>query len=65
MNKFKVLDADLIKELKSFPTLFAYEGNTENIRVGYIRRIKDRSRTIYIEYEFEPRIPEIPFSKIR
>jgi predicted acylesterase/phospholipase RssA len=63
-EKFRVLDNDAIKELKSFPTLFAYEGNTENMRVGYLRRIKQLSETIYIEYEFEPRIAEIPFSKI-
>lgn len=64
MDRFKSLNAAVTEELKSFPTLFAYEGNTENLRVGYIRRIRERSRTIYIEHEFEPRIAEISFSKI-
>lgn len=62
--KYYPLDAAAIEQLKSFPTLFGYEGTKENVRVGYIRRIKDRGKTIYIEYEFEPRIPHISFSKI-
>lgn len=64
IQKFSSLDAAAIEELKSFPTLFAYEGDKENVRVGYIRRIKERQKSIYIEYEFETTIPEIPFSKI-
>lgn len=64
MEKFRSLDPAAIEELKSFPTLFAYEGEKENVRVGYIRRIKERGRSIYIEYQFETAIPEIPFSKI-
>jgi hypothetical protein len=64
MEKYRSLDPIAIEELKSFPTLFAYEGDEENVRVGYIRRIKERGRSIYIEYEFETAIPAIPFSKI-
>jgi TIR domain len=64
MEKFRSLDPAAIEELKSLPTLFAYEGDKENVRVGYIRRIKERQRSIYIEYEFETAISEIPFSKI-
>lgn len=64
VEKFRSLNPAAIEELKSFPTLFAYEGNKENVRVGYIRRIKEREKSIYIEYEFETAIPEIPFSKI-
>lgn len=64
MQKFSSLDGAAIEELKSFPALFAYEGDKENVRVGYIRRIKEREKSIYIEYEFETAIPEIPFSKI-
>lgn len=64
MEKFRSLDPDAIEELKTLPTLFAYEGDKENVRVGYIRRIKERERSIYIEYEFETEIPEIPFAKI-
>lgn len=64
MQKFKNLDATAIEELKSFPALFAYEGETHSVRVGYLRRIKERVSSILIEYEFEEGIPEIPFSKI-
>ena len=64
MEKFKKLSAAVIEELKSFPALFAYEGETHSVRVGYLRRIKERSRSILIEYEFEEGIPKIPFSKI-
>lgn len=64
MEKYKSLSASAIEELKSFPALFAYEGDSENVRIGYIRRIKERSRSILIEYEFEEGIPEIPFSRI-
>ncbi len=63
-KKYYPLDAAAIEELKSFPTLFGYEGAKENLRVGYIRRIRDRGKTIYIEYEFDPRIPDIPCLKI-
>lgn len=64
LERFKELNAATIEELKSYPALFAYEGREGNVRIGYIRRIKERSRSIVIEYEFEDRIPEIPFSKI-
>lgn len=63
-GKYKVLSASAIEELKSFPTLFAYEGLESKIRLGYIRRIKERGRSILIEYEFEPGVPEFTFSKI-
>jgi hypothetical protein len=61
---FKVLTAEHIELLKSFPCLFAYEGKSEPVRVGYIRSLKERSRSIMIEYEFENDIPPIPFSEI-
>ena len=48
IEKFRSLDPAAIEELKSLPTLFAYEGDKENVRVGYIRRIKERERSIYI-----------------
>lgn len=62
--RFKKLTAAKIEELKSFPALFAYEGQKEIVRIGYIRRIKERGRTLLIEYEFEDAIPPFSFSKI-
>jgi hypothetical protein len=64
MEKFGSLSVSVIDELKSFPTLFAYEGTSGDIRIGYIRRIKERGRSILIEYEFEKDIQPIPFAKL-
>lgn len=64
MERFKKLTVTAIEELKSNPALFAYEGDQAPLRVGYIRRIKERGPSILIEYEFETSIPQIPFSKI-
>jgi hypothetical protein len=63
-QRFKELTAEVIEELMSFPALFAYEGNTDDVRIGYLRRIKERPRSILIQYDFEPNIPAIPFSKL-
>ena len=63
-EQYKSLSASEIEELKSFPALFAYEREVGNVRVGYIRNIRERRKTVLIEYEFEKAIPEIPFSKI-
>lgn len=59
---FKILTAENIELLKSFPCLFAYEGRDEHVRVGYIRSIKERGQTLFIEYEFETDIDPIHFS---
>lgn len=64
MENFKKLTAAAIEELKSYPALFAYEGDQGTVRVGYIRRIKERGASILIEYEFEDGIPNFQFSKI-
>ena len=61
---FKVLTAEHIELLKSFPCLFAYEGESEPVRVGYIRSLKERSRSIMIEYDFESDISPIQFLEI-
>lgn len=64
VDRFKKLTASKIEELKSFPALFAYEGQKEIVRVGYIRRIKERGRSLLVEYEFEEDIPPFNFSEI-
>ena len=63
-ERFKVLSAEAIEELKSHPALFAYEGQTEDFRVGYLRRIKERSRSLLIEFDFDAAIPAIPAKRI-
>jgi hypothetical protein len=64
VDRFKKLTASRIEELKSFPALFAYEGQDEIVRVGYIRRIKERGKSLLVEYEFEEGIPPFNFSQI-
>lgn len=63
-DRFKKLTAAKIEELKSFPALFCYEGQKEMVRVGYIRRIKERGKTLLIEYEFDEGIQPFNFSAI-
>lgn len=64
VEKFKKLTPQAIEELKSYPALFAYEGERKDVRIGYLRLIKERVQSIVIEYDFEPDIPAIPFDKI-
>ncbi|MDY1242012.1 TIR domain-containing protein [Pseudomonas aeruginosa] len=63
--RFTKLDAQIQEELKSLPTLFTYEGDDEPVRVGYIRRIRERGRSVLIEYEFDENIPAFSFSKLK
>jgi hypothetical protein len=63
-SKYQKLTATVIEELKSFPTLFAYEGSDEPVRIGYIRRIKERGRSILVEYEFDETIKPFTFSAL-
>lgn len=63
-KKFSRLSASNIEDIKSFPTLFAYEGSEGPVRVGYIRRIKERGRSILIEYEFDDSIEPFDFSAL-
>lgn len=61
---FEVLTAKHIETLLTWPCLFAYEGTTKRCRVGHLRSVKERGRTMLIEFEFEPRIRPIPFPSI-
>lgn len=63
--RFRPLTAEAIEELKSFPTLFTYEGSDEPVRVGYLRRIRERGRSILIEYEFDGAIEEFSFEMLQ
>jgi len=58
---FNPLTDERIATLKSFPCVFAYEGTKGNVRIGYLNAIKERGRSILIEFEFARDIPEIPF----
>lgn len=59
-DRFRAMDEAAISELKSFPTIFAYEEAVgKPARVGRITTIRVRQAQIRITYEFDPSIPEI------
>jgi hypothetical protein len=62
---FKSLSPSLIETLKAYPTLFAYEGDEEDLRVGRLKSIKERGIKLLIEYEFDENIPPIPYNVIK
>jgi len=63
---FKSLTAECIDLLKLFPRLFSFLIRKTNFpfRISCIRPLKERSRSILIEYEFEPEISPIPVESI-
>lgn len=64
-KRFQKLTEKHIATLKSWPCLFAYEGSSGVVRVGRLREIKERGRSILIEFSFSPSIPPIPFADIK
>jgi hypothetical protein len=64
-KRFQKLTEKHIATLKSWPCLFAYEGNSGDVRVGRLKEIKERGRSILIEFSFSPSIPPISFSAIK
>lgn len=58
------LSTKVVSDLKSYPALFLYEQYEKSALVGYIRDIKERGNSVYIEYEFDPDIEPIPGEKI-
>jgi hypothetical protein len=59
--KYGSFSAAAVKELISFPCLFAYEtGNEEPARIGWLTRIRTRDGLVRMEYQFEPSSPPIP-----
>lgn len=63
-TRFSRLTPKAIKELKSIPSLFVYEGTEQDARIGYITRITERGRGVFFEFEFQATIPPIPFEKL-
>lgn len=63
--RFAELDAPALEELQSLPTLFTYEGDDEPVRVGYLRRIRERGRSLLIEYEFDDHITPFTYSALK
>lgn len=59
-DQFAELNIETLNKLKSFPTLFAIEGDKHDSRVGYITNLKVRSDHILIEYKFDTILPPLP-----
>ncbi len=62
---FHVLTEKHIAILLTWPCLFAYEGTREDVRVGRLLTIKERGRSILIEFDFSAGIPPFPFASIK
>lgn len=64
--KFQKLEDPQIETLMDLPCLFAYEGTDEPMRVGRLKSIKSRASgyQLYVEPEFDPQIPPIPYERI-
>jgi len=63
-ERLRTLDAELVEELKSLPTLFAIEGTEHPWHVGNVRDLKLRNGYLHIQHEFNEAIPPIPYSRI-
>lgn len=61
----KELSESHIENLKSYPCLFAYEGEDSDVRIGYLTAIRERGRNLLIEFEFQQDIDPIPFEQIQ
>lgn len=61
---FQDLKTRQLETLKKLPCLFAYEGEY-SMRVGKLIDVKPRGRALFIEFEMDPNIPEIPYDNIR
>jgi predicted nucleotide-binding protein len=59
-ERYKNLDEKTIEEIKSFPTVFAIEGEEINSKIGRITNINVLDRKIEFHYEFTHSLPSIP-----
>lgn len=59
-ERFESLEGSALRELKSLPTLFAYESaNKEVARIGRIKGFRKRKREVWIEFELDEALPAI------
>jgi hypothetical protein len=64
-ERLKTLDAKLIEELMSLPSLFAVEGTIHDWHVGHVSSVKIRGTRLVIQHEFDEAIAPIPYSRIK
>lgn len=64
-DRYRTLNDRAINELLSFPAIFAYEqGVNADARLGFLKRIQNRSGSVRFEYDFYSHVPPIPLSKL-
>jgi hypothetical protein len=64
-DKLEKLSDKELNSMAALPCLFAYEAwNRLGMRVGRIIKFVRRQSTVFIEFEFEPNIPEIAYDSI-
>ncbi|AIW17172.1 TIR domain-containing protein [Vibrio tubiashii] len=63
-ERYKFLEQGVVEELKSFPTLFVTENEQTESKIGYIKSIRLRSKTVVIEFEIDPILPSLPIGAI-
>jgi hypothetical protein len=63
-SALRELSQSHINNLKSYPCLFAYEGEISDVRIGYLKAIKEQGRKLLIEFKFKEGIEPIPYSQI-
>lgn len=64
-ERYKELDKKLIDELKTFPTIFAIEHEAKESRIGRITNILLREKKIYIDFEFDDKLPSLPIGTLK
>lgn len=64
MKRFGTLKPAAVAKMKSFPSLFVYEAERGDARIGYLTNVRERSGSILVEYEFEAMVPSFPAAKL-
>lgn len=62
--RFRELKAPQINALLRLPCLFLYEGSVHPGRLGKLNSVKERGRTLLIEFQINPDVEPIPFHEI-
>jgi FRG domain len=63
-KSFQELQEPQIQTLLKLPCLFAYEGESEPMRLGKLTKIRQRGRYLYLEFELDADVPPIAFDSI-
>jgi hypothetical protein len=65
-DRYATLDEAAVAELLSYPSLFVYEdGRGDEVRIGWLTRIKPRDYEARIEFEIEDALPPLTRDSIK